>query len=239
MADHDLLLQTLRSFAVTMGGSYEIAEMCYEMCDRTVQVLAATGAGVSVADRDGDLKFVTATTDQVVEMEEVQEKSQEGPCVSAFTSQRPVVIGDIRQNGQWPQYVEAADRLGLRAVVGYPLQYKDTRLGALNLYDAETRHWTDEDLDVLGVFADMATAYLVRTSELVEARQLASQLQGALDSRILIEQAKGLVAGDHGISPDQAFTLLRDHSRNHRIKLADVCNAVVNMALRIPKEHGS
>lgn len=238
MADHNLLLQALRSFAVTMGGSYEITEMCYELCDRTVEALSATGAGVSVADTDGDLKFVTATSEQVIEIEEVQEKAQQGPCMWAFTSQQPVAIGDLRQTDHWPAYAEVAGRLGLHAVVGYPLQYKGKRLGAINLYNAEAREWTDDDLDVLGVFADMATAYLVRVSELAEARQLADQLQTALDSRVLIEQAKGLVAGEHGITPDQAFALLRDHSRKHGIKLADVCEAVVNMGLRIPKRKG-
>ena len=90
-------------------------------------------------------------------------------------------------------------------------------------------------MDLLGVLADMATAYLVRISELAEARRLSEQLQGALDTRILIEQAKGLLAGERGISVDEAFEELRNHARTNNTKLAELCDAVVNSGLRIPK----
>lgn len=96
-------------------------------------------------------------------------------------------------------------------------------------------NWTDGDLDTIGVLADMATAYLVRASKLAEATQLAEQLQRALDTRLTIEQAKGILAGEHHITLDEAFDLLRHHSRHNNIKLADIANAVVNLGLRIPQ----
>jgi GAF domain-containing protein len=235
MASQDLLLQTLRSFAAVMGRSYEITEMSYELCFRLTDVLGATGAGVSVTDSDGDLKFVTATDEVMVQIEEAQEKSQQGPCVAAFTSQQPVAISNLAEADKWPAYTTVAQQLGLNAVVGYPLSNNGHRLGALNLYNAEPREWSEDDLDVIGVFADMATAYLVRVSELAESRQLADQLQSALDSRVIIEQAKGILSGDHRISVDEAFERLRQHSQNNNLKLVEVCNAVVNMGLRLPE----
>lgn len=87
---------------------------------------------------------------------------------------------------------------------------------------------------MIGVFADMATAYLLRASELFEARQLAGQLQAALDSRVVIEQAKGIIASEYGVSVDEAFEMLREHSRLTNVKLGEVCRAVVHMGLRIP-----
>jgi AmiR/NasT family two-component response regulator len=109
-------------------------------------------------------------------------------------------------------------------------------LGALNVYNEDTRDWTEDDLDVLGVLADMATAFLVRVSAMLEARQLPDQLQVALDSRVIIEQAKGMLAGEHGISLDDAFARLRNQSRRTNVKLTEICSAVVQMGLRIPED---
>ncbi len=189
MADYDLL-QALRSFAVAMGGSYDFTEMSYELCDRTVKVLSASGAGVSVPDERGDLKFITATDQTIVEFEEAQEKAQEGPCVTSFTSQQPVVIPDVQLNNCWPAYSAVISHLKMHAVVGYPVTYGGRRLGALNVYNADPREWNDDDLDVLGVLAHMAVAYLLRASELAEARQLAAQLQTAPDSRVSLSKPR-------------------------------------------------
>lgn len=234
MADQDLLLQALRSFAVSMGTSYDVTEMSYQLCDRVTDALSASGAGVSVVDGDNELRFVTATDEVTVQMEEAQEKGQEGPCVTAFLNHQAVTVGDIRTARDWPGYAAVAQNLGLQAVVGYPLSHNDRIVGALNLYDSKPREWTDDDLDVIGVFADMATAYLVRASELAESRRLTAQLQQALDSRVVVEQAKGILAGELGITVDEAFHNLRRHSRENNLKLADLCHAVVNLGLRIP-----
>jgi GAF domain-containing protein len=235
LADYDLLLQALRNFASAMGMSYDIIEMSYQLGDRVTEALEVVGVGVSVADRDGNLKFVTASNEQIVALGEFQEKNQVGPCVAAFANQEPVIVEDIEEADYWPGYKEIATELGLRAAVGYPLSYNGARLGALNVYAAEPRKWKDDDIDVLGVFADMATAYLVRTAELAESRELANQLHGALDSRVLIEQAKGVLANEHGISVDEAFGRLRRHSQNRNMKLVEVCRQVVNDGLRIPE----
>lgn len=120
-------------------------------------------------------------------------------------------------------------------MVGYPLCAEEFRLGALNVYSGQPRDWSTDDLDVLGVFADMATAYLVRTAQLAETRELAKQLQVALDSRMLIEQAKGILANADGIDVEEAFLRLRRHSQNHNLTLVDVCRDVANKGLQIPE----
>ena len=234
MASNALLLQALRSFARVMGRSYDINEMSYQLGERVTEALGVEGTGVSVADKAGNLKFVAATSEPIVVIEEIQERIQEGPCVSAFRNQKPVVVGNIDDVDEWPAYKETATRLGLGAVVGLPLSYDGIRLGALNIYATEPREWTDDDLDILTVFADMATAYLVRGSQLAESRELANQLQSALDSRVLIEQAKGVLANEYGTTVDDAFERLRRHSQNHNTKLIDVCRAVVEQGMKIP-----
>jgi GAF domain-containing protein len=234
MANQDLLLQALKSFAVAMGGSYDINEMAYELSFRVAEALGVAGAGVSIADAGGELKFVTATDERIVKIEQAQEQAQEGPCVTAYLTQQPVAISDIQDVQDWAAYATTAEQLDLQAVVGYPMSYDSERLGALNIYHDQRRDWADEDLDIIGVFANMATAYLVRVTELAESRQLAKQLQEALDSRVVIEQAKGILAAEYQITVDEAFQRLRQHSQDNNLKLTEVCNAVVNMKLRFP-----
>lgn len=121
MADHALPLQALRNFAFVMGRSYDMNAMSMQLGERVTEALSAAGAGVSVAAPDGRLKFVTATSQQIVGIEEVQERAQEGPCVLAFQSQQPFAVTDIEQFADWPAYRESALQLGLKAVIGYPL----------------------------------------------------------------------------------------------------------------------
>jgi GAF domain-containing protein len=217
-----------------MGGSYDVTEMCYGLSTTVTEILGAGGAGVSVTDRDGNLKFVTATSQPILEIEQVQEETQDGPCVAAFTTRQAVVVSDISARSEWTTYVETARRLGLSAVVGFPLAHGDASVGAMNIYSFQPREWSEDDLDILQVIADMATAYLSRTSELAETKQLADQLQRALNSRIVIEQAKGIVASQKGITVDEAFQLIRAHSRTTRSRLSDVASSVVK-GLRLPE----
>lgn len=236
MPDHALLLQALKSFAVVMGGNYDINEMSFQLALRVTEALDVAGAGVSVADRTGQLKCVSASSRQIVEMEAVQEGAQEGPCIKAFLSQRPVLVDDIAALDRWPDYRAAAGRLGLGAVVGYPLSYDGIWFGALNLYAATPRTWPEEDIDTIKVFADMATAYLIRNSRLAEAEVVMGQLQSALDSRVIIEQAKGVLANEHGITTDRAFAAIRRFSQNNNIQLSEVARSVVDDGLKVPPD---
>jgi GAF domain-containing protein len=233
MADQNPLMKALRSFAHAMGGSYDLAEMATELSESITQVLSVTGAGVSVPDDAGNLRFVTATSEQITEIERVQEEDQNGPCVDAYRNNKPITVADVVADGRWPAYSETATSHGIHAVLGYPLTYNERSIGSINVYNSQPKEWNDDDLDLLGVLADMATAYLVRMSELAESKKLSGQLQHALDSRVLIEQAKGKLAGEHGISVDEAFELLRNHSRTNNIKLADLSDAVVNRGLTL------
>jgi GAF domain-containing protein len=236
LSAYPLLLHALRRFASDMGRSYDIVDVSHRLGERVTEVLGVAGVGVSVGDSAGALKFVTATSEQINRIELIQDKFQEGPCVSAFRSQEPMVINDLGTISTWPDYKRTAKELQLHAVVGYPLRHREVRLGALDVYSAERKEWSDDDLDVLGVFADMATAYLVRLAELAESRDLAKQLQSALDSRVLIEQAKGMLANGHHIDVDEAFRRIRRYSQDHNLKLLAVCRLVVDDGLKIPEE---
>ena len=230
----DPFVRVLLSFVSAMSRTYDLTDMYYELCEKATEVLGVTGAGVAVADESGKLRFVTGTSDQIVQMEKVQEENQEGPCMTAFQQQRPVMIEDIQEVEQWLGYKAAARQLHVRSVMGFPLSFDSKRLGALNIYHQEPRSWTEKDVRICSALAEMATAYLVRASELQQVRQVNQQLQNALESRIVIEQAKGLLAGERGVDLDKAFEILRAHARHNSILLKDVATAVVKMGLRIP-----
>lgn len=233
MVDRQQLLEMLRRFAATMSDSFEVNDMLYQLGDTAMAILDADGAGVSLAARDGHLRFVTATDRSLTELEMVQESEQEGPCVEAFRRNEVVLVSDIAAEPRWDRYRQAARHADYQAVVGMPLVVGEHRLGSLNLYQRRIRTWSDDDIDAVRTLADIATAYIVRAGELVEARTIADQLQRALDSRVIIEQAKGIISNRHEISVSEAFDVLRSHARRQRRPLREVSTDVVAGVLDI------
>ena len=234
MAGPVSLLDVLQRFAATMVHSYEMNDMLYELGESAVSILGAAGAGVSVVADDGSLRFVTATSESVVAFEQAQEQQQQGPCVEAFRTGQIVPVADLAEEERWPEYRRAAIGDGFVAVVGIPLWANSHRLGSLDVYDTQRREWTEQDVVSAKVLADIATGYIVRAGELAEARRLSEQLQQALESRVVIEQAKGMVARDHQVTVDQAFDMMRLHSRANNVPLRAVASAVVELGLQIP-----
>jgi GAF domain-containing protein len=176
---------------------------------------------------------VTAVNQAVIQLEELQEQFQEGPCVEAFRTGKVVAIEDIGAvTGRWETYRRRASDLGFAAVAAIPMTVDSEVLGAVNLYSHSQRLWTDDDVAAARVLADMATSYIINASELEQAQRTAEQLQEAFESRVSIEQAKGILAADGRVDMDQAFELLRRHARSHNASLRSVAEAVVNLGLR-------
>lgn len=173
----------------------------------------------------------------MIGIERAQERQQQGPCVEAFRSGEVQAVSRIDQLDNWPDYKETAAEFGFISVVGLPLAVAGRRVGSLNVYDTRERDWSDHDLRAARVLADMATTYILRAGELAEARELSDQLQHALQSRIVIEQAKGMLARDHDVSVDRAFELLRKMSRERSTPLRTVADAVVSLGLRLPPDY--
>jgi GAF domain-containing protein len=229
----DHVFDVLRRFAATMARGFEIDDVLQQVTDNAMSVLGAVGAGVSVAAPGDRLRFVTATSERITAVERVQDEHQAGVCMEAFRSGKTIAVSSLSQL-QWPHYRAAIQDAGLGAGVGLPLSVADRRIGSLNVYDVEGREWSDDDLSAARVLADVSSAYLVRAGELAEARQMSAQLQHALDSRVMIEQAKGMLSRDHRIPVDEAFELLRDHARAGNVGLREVAERVVHHGLRLP-----
>ena len=237
MADDATTFDLLQRFAANMIDKFEINDMLYELGDTVTTLLDASGSGVSVITDDDRLLFVTSTSEAVVELEQAQEDHQAGPCVEAFRTNEVVTVSRISELDRWPEYRRAAAHAGFESVAGFPLAIGERRLGSLNVYDTNERAWTERDLRAARVLADMATAYILRSGELAEAKKVSEQLQGALESRIVIEQAKGMLARDHDVSVDQAFDMLRKLSRDRSTPLRTIADAVVTLGLRLPPRH--
>lgn len=232
MTDQAALTRALSEFAQLLVREYEVSDALQDLVDGVTEVLGISGAGVSLLEGER-LRFATAATDAIVLLERIQEETQNGPCVEAHQSGQPVLVTDLRDRPErWPALSEGAAEAGMLAVAGIPMRLNGTRLGALNLYHGATRDWSDEEISVSRLLADLATGYVANASRLDRLQHTAEQLQVALDSRLIIEQAKGLLAGERDISMEQAFEVLRGHARRNNASLRAVADAVVNLHLR-------
>ncbi len=225
------LIDSLVEFARTLTGRFDISDVLNDLAARLPGVLDIAGAGVSLVIGT-KLSFATATSERAATLERVQEELHTGPCVAAITSGADVLIGDIGDRAQqWPAYAATAERLGIAAVAALPLR-NSVKLGALDLYDTRVHDWTPEEVTTARVFADIATGYVLSASELERERRTVEQLELALKSRVVIEQAKGIISNANGISVDAAFVLLRKYARDHNANLREVAQAVVALGLR-------
>jgi GAF domain-containing protein len=231
--DQPLFLQTLSRFAVVLPARYDLEAALSELTESVTEVLGLCGSGVTMAE-EGRLRFVTAVSKASGELERNQEQRQAGPCRDAYETGTVVRVRDVRQeSARWPEFSAAASRLGVAGVAGIPMRLADEIIGALNLYSPEPREWSDQDIAVARVLADVATSYVVNASKLRQQEQLSEQLQEALESRVVIEQAKGITAYKHAISVDQAYQLMRRHARGNNASLRVVAEAIVAVGLQV------
>ena len=234
MYDKPLFLQTLSRFAVVLPGRYDLEATLTELTESLTSVLGLSGSGVTMADEGGRLRFVTAVSQASGDLEHNQEEQQAGPCRDAFDTGEVVRVTDVRkESSRWPEFSATAARLSVAGVAGIPMRLADKVIGALNLYSPEAREWTDEDIAVAGVLADVATSYVVNASKLRQQEQLSEQLQQALESRVIIEQAKGITAQQKSVSVDDAYQLIRRHARNNNASLRVVAEAIVAVGLHV------
>jgi len=231
--DHALFLQTVSRFSGQLLEPYDVDEVLGDLMRAFTAVFDLAGAGLALAE-EGELRRTTGFPDHVSALEQVEQEHQAGPCVEAFRSGEVFVLEDLGQYAdRWPAYCRAAEDLGLTGVVGVPLRLSGNHVGAVDLYSSRARPWPRDDLHAAQVLAHMVTAFLVNASKLRQQEQLTEQLQQALDSRTLIEQAKGIVAESKRISVDEAFELIRRHARSRRVTVRAVSEAIVGLGLRL------
>ena len=244
--DHEAALaEALVDLADTLVDDYDVIDVLDRLAEYCVRLLPADAAGIVLSDQRGRLQVVSCSTEQVRVAELFQLEADEGPCLDAFRTGETIAAADLRESaGRWPRFAERASQEGFRAVHAVPMRLRGQTIGALNLFLAEPGALPDSAARAARALADVATIGILHEQSVRRADLLAEQLQGALNSRVIIEQAKGVLAGRSQLDPAAAFVLLRNHARSTNqllsaLALAVISDAAVADALLAPADPAS
>ena len=224
-----LVAEAFVELADTLVDDFDVLDFMHQVTVRCAQVLGVSAAGVLLADQRGALRVAAASTEQTRLLELLQLQDDEGPCPECFHTGRPVAIADLSLVAdRWPRFATAARDAGFASVHALPMRLRTDVIGALNLFGAKPG-LLDEDTIRLGqALADVATIGLLQARTIRHREVLAEQLQTALNSRIIIEQAKGVLAERHQLDMAQSFSLLRDTARNSNRRLSELARMVAD-----------
>lgn len=230
------LARTFVELADTLVADFDVVELLTLLTDRCVEVLDVGAAGLMLAAPGSDLRVMASSSEAMRVLELFELQSQEGPCLDAYRTGLPVVSPDLSTaNGRWPRFAAEALAAGFHSVQALPMRLRGAVIGALNLFHVEPGEMSQADVEVAQALADVATIAVLQHRAALEAQVLTDQLNHALNSRIVIEQAKGMVAERRSLDMEEAFTALRNHARNHNLRLADVARGVIDGTVAVPK----
>src|ERR1700678_3317886 len=232
--DGQLLSETFVELTDTMVAGFDVIEFLHVLTDRSVRLLDVSAAGLLLADPRGELRVVAASSEAARLLELFQLQNDQGPCLDCFPPGRPVRPTDLSIEERWPYFADAAGQAGFAAVRALPMRLRDQVIGALNLFRETAGGFDPEDVRVGQALADVATIGLLHERSIRRSDALNEQLQSALNSRVVIEQAKGKLAERLALDMSGAFIVLRDHSRSHNRRLSDVARAFVEGTETIP-----
>ena len=228
-----MLTRTLVELADTLVADFDVVELLTLLTDRCVDVLDVEAAGIMLMAPEGDLRVMASSSETMRVLELFELQSHEGPCLDCYRTGRPVVNQDLATiDGRWPRFAVEALAAGFHSVHAIPMGLRGTILGALNLFHIEPGDMRQADIDAAQALADVATIAILQHRAAVEAQVVNQQLQHALNTRVVIEQAKGMLAERAGLNMEQAFAQLRNHARSHNRRLVDVANDLISGALR-------
>jgi transcriptional regulator with GAF, ATPase, and Fis domain len=223
-----MLARTLVELADALVADFDVVELLTMLTDGCIDVLDVRAAGLMLAAPDGDLRVMASSSEAVRMLELFELQSQEGPCLDCYRTGVPVVNQDLATaGGRWHRFAAEALAAGFHSVHALPMRLRGAVIGALNLFHGEPGEMRRADVAAAQAMADVATIAILQHRAMLEARVVDEQLDHALDSRIVIEQAKGMVAEREGVNMDQAFSRLRHHARNHDLRLADLARDVI------------
>jgi len=227
------VIHALIELADTLVEDFDVIDVLTGLTDRCVKVLGVSAAGVMlVAPEDGDLRLVASSSETMRVLELFELQVQEGPCLDAFRTGRPIEHEVLLPgSGPWPAFAAIALEAGFQSVLALPLRLRELTIGALNLFSVGQAPIDEHDLTVARGFADLATISVLQHRAAAEAQRLNEQLSAALMSRVVIEQAKGLISAHTGLNMTEAFSRLRRYARNSQLRLTDVAQTAVDGTL--------
>jgi GAF domain-containing protein len=233
-----LTAQTFVEIVDTLVGDFDVIEVLTLLTTRCVELLNAAAAGILLADGDGHLRVMGASNEEVELLELFQIQNDEGPCLDSFQTGQVVTNPDLHAGSPWPKFAVESVQRGFPSVCAVPLRLKDVTLGCLNLFMSEPVLLPDTDVALAQALADVASIAIVQDQATREAAIREGQLQHALNSRIAIEQAKGMIAEGAGLDMNQAFNRLRTYARDNNRGLTDVAETLVAGSISVDELTG-
>ena len=228
------LVDVFVEMADTLVDDFDVIEFLHMLTERCVQLLDISAAGLLVTDGQDTLQLVAASSERTRLLELFQLQTDQGPCVDCFHTGQPVSVVDLPTAGRWPRFTAAAAEVGFAAVHALPMRLRTEVIGALNFFDTRPGAMDDGRRRIGQALADVATIGLLQQRAIRRGDMVTQQLQTALNSRVLIEQAKGILAERLHLDVADAFTLLRTTARNHNQRLSDLAQAIVDGSEQIP-----
>jgi GAF domain-containing protein len=232
MARESLLIATLVELADNLVDDFDVIDVLTMLSLRCVDAIDVDAAGVMLSSPGGELQFIASSSESMRVLELFQIQADEGPCVDCFKDGNAIINHALTEpDDRWPHFTPRAIEQGFHSVHCLPMRLRGRTIGALNFFRVTTGQLSDEDVVVAQGLADVATIAILQHRTSLDARTLNQQLSNALDSRIIIEQAKGKVSQATHCDMDQAFSRLRAHARNHNLGLTTVATQVVDGSL--------
>jgi transcriptional regulator with GAF, ATPase, and Fis domain len=232
MAREEELLTAFIEFADTLVAEYDVVEFLHRLATRCVELVDVAEAGIMLADSDGKLRYVASSSERMHLIELFELQHEEGPCVDAYRGGVPVhsALGE-EADARWPHFAPHSRDAGFESVSALPMRLRSQVIGALNVFSTTTKVLDPENQMIAQSLADIATIGILQERALRDARVVTIQLETALESRIVIEQAKGIVAERNQVGIDTAFTQLRAYARTHNRHLSQAAKEVISGAL--------
>jgi GAF domain-containing protein len=232
MAREALLARTFVEIADSLVDDFDVIELLTLLSDRCVDVLDVAAAGIMLVAPGGELRVMASSSEEMRVLEVFEQQTDEGPCPDCYRSGEPIVNHTLGVDDRWPQFAPKAIEAGFRSVHALPMRLRGLTIGALNLFRVDYGEMREADVVAAQAFADIATITIMQNRATTHAQQLNEQLSQALNTRVAIEQAKGIVSERAGVEMEQAFARLRRHARNHNARLIDIATQIVNRTLK-------
>jgi len=228
---YEQLANAFVGLADTLVADYDVIELTQQLVDNSMSLLPIAAAGILIGDARGDLTVIASSSEQTRLLELLQVEVDVGPCLLAYRTGKQVLVDDLSVDRQrWPAFAARAAEYRYRSVSALPLRLRDERVGALNLFRTEVGPLSPTHIAIGQALADVATIGILNQRTLTHSDLINQQLQSALNTRVIIEQAKGVLAERGNLDMDRAFVLLRSYARKTHQRLADVARAVVDNA---------
>ncbi len=229
MTRESLLARTFVELADILVDDFDVVDLLMLLADRCVEVLDVQAAGIMLAGPDGQLRVMASSSEAMRFLEQFEVQTQEGPCFDSYRTGQAVVNQDLdRRSGRWPRFCAEAVDAGFHSAHALPLRLRGTVIGALNLFRTDVGEMGPADFEIAQAFADVATVGILQHRAAFEAEVVAQQMTHALSSRVTLEQAKGMIAERLDLDMERSFATLRNHARNHTLRLVDVAQSVID-----------